>query len=300
MDAEFVRGYKQRALAVNSVLCVGLDPTPEHVPPAFGDNLKGMEDYLYAVIEIAATKVPIVKLQYACYAAMGPGEIAMIPRLVRYALSQDLLVILDGKRGDVPDTMEHYGNEVFGQYGVDACTFNPFLGETFMPTKKTQSWMPWFSKGKCAISLIRTSNPEAKQLQDLRLEDGKLLYEHLAVLVGNWNASVGEQTSGLGCVGGVVGATWPDQARRCRALAGDDVFFLIPGYGAQGGDAAGAVIALRNSRGDVMGTVNSSRAITLYSWCDKETGEPKPGDPLEHVATAIDTANKELNAALAL
>ncbi|MCX6806742.1 MAG: orotidine-5'-phosphate decarboxylase [Candidatus Berkelbacteria bacterium] len=300
----FVERYQKRVAETNSVLCVGLDPTPEHLPPVFNSAtseglLRDTEEYLRTVIAIAAERVPVIKPQYAYYGAMGPDGIAMIPRLTEYAHSLGLLVILDGKRGDIGETMEQYGNEVFGQYGVDACTFIPYLGSTFMPTKGTQSWMPWLVQGRCVISMIRTSNPEAEQLQDLELKNGLRVYEQVAMLVKEWNEAVREQTEGKGCVGGVVGATWPEQAPRCRELAGDDVFFLIPGYGAQGGGAKGAVSGLRNSRSEVMGTVNSSRGITRDSWRDRETGQPKPGDPMELVVAAIDAANSDLNQFLA-
>ena len=107
-----------------------------------------------------------------------------------------------------------------------------------------------------------------------------------------------ETTDGAGGVGGVVGATWPEQALRCRDLAGDGVFLLIPGYGEQGGGADGAVAGLPNGRGELMGTVNSSRGITLTSWWDKETGRPREGDPLELVEAAIKNSSADLNAAL--
>lgn len=294
----FVDQYLKKSADRNSVLCVGLDPTQEHVPPQFGGSLGAVESYLRAVIEIAAGKVPIIKPQYAYYAAMGIDGIAMIPRLVEYAHSLGLLVILDGKRGDIGETMEAYANEVFGVYRVDACTFIPYLGSTFRPTKGTQSWLPWLAKGRAVISMIRTSNPEAEELQDQKLANGMLLYELVATLVRDWNRAVREQTDGEGSVGGVVGATWTKQGPRCRELAGDDVFFLVPGYGAQGGGPEGAVSSLRNSRGQLMGTVNSSRGITRDSWRDKSTGKPKEGDPLELVAEAMDIANTDLNRAL--
>lgn len=287
----FVARYLQRS--ASSVLCVGLDPTPEHVPPGFGSGLRAMEAYLRAVIDIAAAKrVPVVKPQFAYYAALGTSGTTMLRRLIKYAHSLDLLVILDAKRSDIGDTMKLYGDEVFGWYEADAATFVPYMGSTFSP-----SWLPWLAKGRCAISMIRTSNPEAGRLQDEELKAGLLVHERVALLVKEWDKAVYDQTNGEGSVGGVVGAAF-GQASRCRQLAGDEVFFLIPGYGAQGGGAESAVKGLINSRGESVGTVNSSRGITRDSWYNKATGQPREGDPIELVGKAIDAANAELNEAV--
>ena len=289
----FVNRYLARVAKQESILCVGLDPTPAHVPPQYGTGLSAMEYYLKDVVEAAATRVPVVKPQYAYYAAMGTDYIKMMIRLIEYAHEKGLLVILDAKRADIGETMEQYGNEVFGQYGVDACTFVPYLGATFMP-----SWLSWLEQGKMVISMIRTSNPDGDLIQGLKLENGKLVYEQLAEYVSSWNREVRERTSGIGSVGGVVGATFPAEAMRCRAITGADTFFLIPGYGAQGGGAAGAVTSIPTTGDRLMGTVNSSRGLTRDSWKDKNTGEPKIGDPLELVINAIDFANSDLNGAL--
>lgn len=289
--------YLSRVGTLQSVLCVGLDPTPKHVPSQFGTGLTAMETYLRNVIEIAANRVPVVKPQYAYYAAME-GGVEMMIRLIEYAKSLGLLVILDAKRADIDETMERYGDEVFGLYGADACTFVPYLGPTFQPSDASPSWSPWLAKGKMPISMIRTSNRAAHQIQDLKLASGLRVYEHMATLVKKWDRQVRQLTEGQTGVGGVVGATWPKQAPRCRELAGDDVFLLIPGYGAQGGGSDGAVGGLPNSEGILLGTVNNSRGTTLYSWYDRSSKEPKKGDPLELVVASIDAANKDLNGAI--
>jgi len=292
----FIKRYLQRVAVTQSVLCVGLDPTPDHVPPDLrrGNAIEDIKRYIHEVIDIAAFLVPVIKPQFAYYAALGPDGEEMLRLLVKYAQNMGLLVILDAKRSDIGQTMEQYGNEVFGKYGADACTFVPYFGDTFNP-----SWIKWLKQGRMVISMIRTSNPEAAMIQDLELkESGLKIYEHLAQLVAAWDVKVAEATDGAGSVGGVVGATWPEQAPRCRQLAGDDVFFLIPGYGAQGGGADGAVGGLPNSRGELMGAVNSSRAITLTSWWDKDKRQPREGKALKLVKAAIEAANADLNAAL--
>ena len=294
-SASFVDRYFQRVQKTKSVLCVGLDPTPAHVPPAFriGKTIDQIEGYLRQIIEIAAPRVPVIKPQIAYYSALGVEGEEMLERLILHAHSVGLLVILDAKRADIGDTMEQYGDEAFGRYRADACTFVPYLGPTFAP-----SWMKWLAECAMVIPMIRTSNPEAAVIQDLELkESGLKVYEYMAQLVATWHAKVSEATGGVGAVGGVVGATWPEQAVRCRELAGDDVFFLIPGYGAQGGGADGAVGGLPNSRGELMGVVNSSRGITL-SWWDNTKKQPREGNALELVKAAIGAANADLNAAL--
>lgn len=295
-SVSFASRYLQRVAVTRSVLCVGLDPTPAHVPLALrdGNTIGDIEHYLYEVIGIAAPLVPVVKFQVAYYSALGPEGENMLVRLIKYAHSLGLLVILDAKRGDMDETMEQYGEEVFGKYDVDACTFIPYLGPTFNPP-----WMKWLQQGRMVISMIRTSNSGAAVLQDLELgANGLKLYEYVAQLVSTWHHQVALATDGAGGVGGVVGATWPEQAPRCRALAGDGVFLLIPGYGAQGGGADGAVAGLPNSRGELMGCVNNSRGSTLYSWWDRDKKEPRKGDALELVKAAINAANADLNAAL--
>jgi orotidine-5'-phosphate decarboxylase len=279
-------------------LCVGLDPTIEHVPPYFRRGIHGVtigsiESYLFSVVNIAASRVVVVKPQYAYFAALGQDGLQLLTRIIKYAHELELLVILDAKRADIGDTMDAYGDEVFGEFGADACTFVPYLGPTFYP-----AWEYWLKKGKMPISMIRTSNSEAALLQDFKLENGMLVYEQMAIWVKMWDEMIREKTEGIGRVGGVVGATWPEQAPRCRELAGDDVFFLIPGYGTQGGGAEGAIGGLIDSHGEIMGTVNSSRGITLNSWWDKEKKVPRDGEPLDLVTAAMNVANKDLNSAI--
>lgn len=296
MPENFISRYLKRAVETKSVLCVGLDPTLAHVPLEFrtGNTFRDIEKYLCEVIDIAATRVPVVKPQYAYYSALGKEGECMLERIIGYAQTAGLLVILDAKRADINETMKQYGEEVFGKYNADACTFVPYFGSTFNP-----SWIKWLKQGRMVISMIRTSNIEAETIQDLELkESGLKVYEYVSQLVAEWDVEVRKITEGIGSVGGVVGATWPKEAVRCRELAGDDVFFLILGYGAQGGKANGAVGGLPNNQGELMGTVNSSRGITLQSWWDKDTNQPREGDALGLVEKAIEAANTDLNAAL--
>jgi len=292
--SSFLDRYTAAAVSKRSVLCMGLDPTKDHLPPQFdtGNLIEDLRSYLYALLRIAAERVPVVKPQSAYYEAMGTEGMALLCWLEEAAHELGLLLILDAKRSDIGETMAAYAKANWIS-GADACTFNPYLGSTFIP-----GWLEWAARGRCAISMVLTSNPEADQLQLQPLKSGLLVYEHMAQLTSGWNNEVLERTDGNGCIGAVVGATWPAQAVRCRELLGDHVFTLIPGYGAQGGGAEGAVVAVPNSQGQIVGVVNSSRGLTRDSWLNKTTGQPKPGDPLEHIIAAVDAANAELNAAL--
>ena len=290
----FIKRYQERVQTTQSILCVGLDLTPEHVPPEFGsgENVNHVRNYLEHVITIAAERAPVVKPQFAYYGAMGYHGIVLLKILVDFAHDKGLEVILDHKISDIGSTVEAYGRWIFGYLEVDAVTAVPYLGSSIVTPL-----IPWLAKGKCVISMVRTSNPEAADLQDLELANGQLVYEMIAERVRSWNEFVSKETNNIGSVGAVVGATWPEQAARCREFLGPDVFTLVPGYGAQGGGAEGAVIAVPNNQGQLYGTVNSSRGITMQSW-QKKDGSPKPGDPLDHVITAIDRANADLNTAL--
>ncbi len=320
--------YDKRAREKRSVLCVGIDPTAKHIPPKFGfgsaSNLANWWAYLKLVIELAAQYAAQVKPQSAFYeAVMRLGGMELLYKVVCYAHELGLLATIDAKRQDIGNTDEHYALWIFGDcdgdgdnwmvtgldgyngFEFDACTRNIYLGPTFWPNDKEQNWWPYMQKGKMPILMCRTSNGEAPWLQDLSLSrnqpDGRivdpnfsLVYQWVAGEIQRLDAEAAERSGGVACIGAVVGATYPQEAMICRQLA-PDVFFLIPGYGAQGGGAAGAVAGFPND-GRLLGTVNSSRGITT-AWADKN-GDPKPGDPLMHVEAAIVDANNELNEAL--
>ncbi|MBU6199720.1 MAG: orotidine-5'-phosphate decarboxylase, partial [Xanthomonadaceae bacterium] len=161
-------------------------------------------------------------------------------------------VILDAKRGDIGSTAQHYAAEAFERYGADAVTVNPYLGRD-----SVQPFLDRADKG--VIVLCRTSNPSARDLQDLIVPDGiggnRPLYQHVAQRVArDWNAN--------GNCALVVGATYPEELREVRALVGD-MPILVPGVGAQGGDVEAVVRNGRNTQGAGL-IISSSRAI-LYA-----------------------------------
>ena len=234
----------------NSMLCVGLDPEPTRFPVQMQGNPRKIYDFCAAIVDATADVVCAFKPQIAYFAAHGAED--QLERLMQHlrANAPQVPVILDAKRGDIGSTAEQYAKEAFERYGADAVTLSPFMG--------FDSVAPYLAyPGKGAFLLCRTSNPGGDDLQNQRLAsvDGQpLLYEHIARLAqGPWNKN--------GQLGLVVGATYPAEIERVRALA-PTVPLLIPGVGAQGGDAAATVRAGWRPNGPIV--VNSSRAI-LYA-----------------------------------
>ena len=237
--------------ANDSMLCVGLDPDPARFP----ENLRGdparIFDFCSAIVDATRDLVIAYKPQIAHFAANRAEE--QLERLIAYIhrTAPAVPVILDAKRGDMSSTAEQYARELFDRYNADAVTLSPYLG--------FDSIEPYLRHpGKGVILLCRTSNPGGADLQEQRLESGDRLFEHIARLAaGAWNTT--------GQVGLVVGATFPAEIARVRELA-PRLPLLIPGIGAQGGDAAATVQAgWRRSAGATTGPiiVSSSRAV-LY------------------------------------
>lgn len=238
-----------------SMLCVGLDPEPSRFPSRLKGDASRIYDFCAAIVDATADLVIAFKPQIAYFAAHGAE--AQLERLMAHMrrAAPQIPVILDAKRGDIGSTAEQYAIEAFERYGADAVTLSPFMGfDSVQPYLKRQ--------GKGAFLLCRTSNPGGDDLQNQRLAHvagEPLLYEHIATLAqGPWNTN--------GQLGLVVGATYPAEIARVRALA-PTLPLLIPGVGAQGGDAHATVRA--GWRGDADHTVgpvvvNSSRSI-LYA-----------------------------------
>ncbi len=234
----------------HSMLCVGLDPEPAKFPATLKGDASKIYDFCAAIVDATADLVMAFKPQIAYFAAHRAEE--QLERLIRHIkrTAPQVPVILDAKRGDIGSTSEQYAIEAFERYGADAVTLSPFMGfDSIAPYLKYH--------GKGAFLLCRTSNPGGDDLQNQRLAsvDGTpLLYEHIAQLAqGPWNLN--------GQLGLVVGATYPAEIERVRALA-PTLPLLIPGVGAQGGDAVATVKAGWRPGAPIV--VNSSRAI-LYA-----------------------------------
>jgi orotidine-5'-phosphate decarboxylase len=259
--------------AKKTALCVGLDPRWDSLPlsirRAHGDGTltgaaRAFEAFCLRVLELVAPLVPVVKPQSAFFEACGPEGFAAQARVLSRARELGLLTILDAKRGDIASTAEAYSDAAFAGtildgrthpvWDADALTVNPYLGrdavEPFVRAAR--------SSARGVFVLVRTSNPGAGLFQDVDC-GGEPLYVRVAAEVGKWSDEhLGE--CGLGDVGAVVGATRPAELAAVRkALPG--AWFLVPGYGAQGGSAADVRAAFRS---DGLGAVvNSSRGVTF-------------------------------------
>ncbi|WP_296446468.1 orotidine-5'-phosphate decarboxylase [Rhodoferax sp. UBA5149] len=239
----------------DSMLCVGLDPEPTKFPGKLKGDANKIYDFCAAVVDATADLVIAFKPQIAYFAAhRAEDQLERLMAHMRRAAPQ-VPIILDAKRGDIGSTAEQYAIEAFERYGADAVTLSPFMG-----FDSVQPYLKYHGKG--AFLLCRTSNPGGDDLQNQRLSsvDGApLLYEHIARLAqGPWNLN--------GQLGLVVGATYPAEIERVRAVA-PTLPLLIPGVGAQGGDAVATVRAgWRGVAGETVAPiiVNSSRAI-LYA-----------------------------------
>ncbi len=295
---------------------VGLDPTealvPEQIVASFAEEIsEQVEDpseapaaqlsvaffeFNRAIIDAVADIVPAVKPQIAMYEALGPAGLDAYTMTCEYAEQQGLYVLGDVKRGDIGSTAAAYahhlsgvtaGERGFDPWHEDAVTVNPYLG--------TDGITPFVDAAKEAdkdiFVLVRTSNPSSSELQELELASGKRVYEHVADLVEDWGAeTIGR--SGYSRVGAVVGATHPEEGKSLRARM-PHTFFLVPGYGAQGGTAQDvAGMFDRDGSGAI---VNSSRGI-IGAW--KKSGKYSPSmsaqSALELVAQSAREAAEDM------
>lgn len=252
----------------------GLDPKIDYVPQyirdkayaEYGKNLKGACEAIWefnkGLIDALYDVVPAVKPQSAFYEMYGLCGEEVLHRTVRYAKEKGLYIILDVKRNDIGSTAEAYSKAYLGNVDIDGVTEEPCPVDcvTVNPYLGTDGIKPFVNDckvfDKAIFALVKTSNPSSGELQDM-IAGEKHIYEHVAELVNSWNSdTIGE--SGYGAVGAVVGATYPEQATILRGIMKQS-YFLVPGYGAQGGGALGVKPCFND---DGLGAiVNSSRGI---------------------------------------
>ena len=265
----------EKIIEMKNPTVAGLDPKLDYVPhyirekyyAQYGKTLEAAAEALYeyntALIDALCDIVPAVKPQMAYYEMYGWQGVRTFDRTVKYAKSKGMYVITDGKRNDIGATMESYATghlgltdvdgEKIAAFGSDALTVNGYLG--------TDGIKPLLNvcaeQDKGIFVLVKTSNPSSGELQDLKLESGESIYSRMASMCDEWGKELPGKYGFTG-VGAVVGATYPEQLTELRA-AHPSIFFLVPGYGAQGGGAKGLVGAFNK---DGLGAVvNSSRAI---------------------------------------
>lgn len=250
----------QDACRKNGPLCIGLDTDPSYLPESVIAKYPSKEEAVLAynkrIVDAASQYAGCYKVQIAYYEAMGLKGMEVFAKTVQYIRSKNIPVISDIKRGDIADTAKAYAKAHFqGDFETDIITINPYMGfDTLEP------FMEFFPE-KGAFVLLRTSNPGMKDIENQSLDNGNpvlsLVGNKLNQLADEYAASHPEECSPFGAV---VGCTEEEDARKIRDMY-PDVFFLIPGFGAQGGKARIAATLLDKAGG----AVNSSRGI-LTAW----------------------------------
>ena len=294
----------------NSRICMGLDPVWDRIPSELKENALGkfgetplaaeyaIVNFNKKLIDIAKGRIACIKPQSAYYEAWGSVGFRALEKTVAYAKEQNVLVIVDSKRGDIGSTSCAYaaaglgsskiGSSQVSPLSADAMTVNPYFG--------TDGVQPFIDEAKSENAglylLVKTSNPTSAELQDL-LVSGKPLYSSVAALVVKWGKEL-IGNSGYSSIGAVVGATHPEELKTLREQM-KSTPLLIPGYGAQGGTAQDIASAFIGGQGAV---VNSSRGLN-YAWTTanyKDKFSEKEWS--ESVSIAIDDMNADINAVI--
>ena len=302
----------EKIIALRAPIVVGLDPRlsqiPSHIKEAVyvphGETPEAMAEIIYtfnkAIIDSIYDIVPAVKPQIAMYEQFGPPGLDCYHKTVAYAKSKGLIVIGDIKRGDIASTAEAYSNAHIGVTRVgekadivaltDFITVNPYMG--YDSIEPYLSDCQNFDKG--LFVLVKTSNPSSKQIQDLQAADGRPVYAHVGDLVSEWGRGFIGQ-SGFSSIGAVVGATHPAEGKALRDMM-PHTFFLVPGYGAQGGKAADLSGMINK---DGLGIIiNNSRGVTGAYQSEKYKGQFKETDFAQAARAAVLDMKADLEAHL--
>ena len=272
----------QKIREKNNPTVVGLDPFIEQFPPQLvkgrskAEVAESILAFNKAIIDAVYDIVPAVKPQLAFYEQYGWQGFKALEDTVRYAKSRGLFVILDAKRNDIGSTAAGYAQAYLTEssFNADAITVNGYLG--------SDGIKPFLDTGRMIFVLVKTSNPSSGELQDRKLDDGKTIYETMANLCATWGGD-GKPYNNVGIV---VGATYPEQIAELRTKL-PNTFFLIPGYGTQGGKASD--IAKAFDKDGLGAIVNASRSI-LYAWKKKESSN---GEDFAELARAEAIKMKE-------
>lgn len=292
----------------NNPTVMGLDPRydmlPECIRKKYSSDLDGACDAILefnkCLIDATYDIVPAVKPQIAFYEMFGIKGLEVFQKTCNYAKSKGMMVIADIKRGDIGTTAAGYSNAFLGKtpigdesysiYDVDFITLNPYLGidsvKPFIDDAKK------YNKGM--FILVKTSNKSSGELQDLKVEDGKAIYEKVAELVNSWGEELIGET-GYSSVSAVVGATYPMQIEILRKIM-PKAYFLIPGYGAQGGKAED--IALGFDKNGLGGIVNASRSLMCAYKSENWKGTFEEADFAKATRAEAIRMRDELNSAI--
>ena len=295
----------RESCAKNGPLCVGLDTDPSYLPPEvlalYKSPAEAVLAYNRGIIEQLGDRAGCCKVQIAYYEAMGLSGLQTYAETLKLLKKHKIPCISDVKRGDIADTAKAYARAHFsGDFETDIITVNPYMG--FDTLKPFTEWCTPEKGGKGIFVLLRTSNPGMQDLENQNLSAGGVLLDRVGAELNRISGEM-KPLFDKGCcspVGAVVGCTEEANAQALRK-AYPDVFFLIPGYGAQGGQARIAATLL----GEAGGTVNSSRGI-LCAWKKDASLEEKRAknaltldDVVQSSLRAADAAKKDLLAAKA-
>jgi orotidine-5'-phosphate decarboxylase len=309
----FIDRLVEKIKEKNNPAIIGLDPLLEYVPQKIRERAfkkhgvtaqgvaEAITDFNLEIIECTCDLVAAVKPQLAYYELYGSWGIKAFYRTVAAAKNCGMIVIADGKRNDIGSTAAAYSGAYLGEtalfgdskervFDADALTVNPFLGIDGIKPFLTDCVK--FDKG--IFVLVKTSNESSGQLQDLFVDGGRRLYEVVAGYVDEWGRGLMGKC-GYSSVGAVVGATYPEQARELRKIM-KAAYFLVPGYGAQGGTGEDAAAAFNP---DGLGAVVSASRSVMRAWKHERWGGKYSHDEFGQAARAeVTRMRDELNAAL--
>ncbi|MBE5753626.1 MAG: orotidine-5'-phosphate decarboxylase [Clostridiales bacterium] len=259
-----------KIIEMQNPTCVGLDTLFDYLPDEMKQGVTTFEqaserifEFNKKLVDTVRDVVPSVKVQIAYYEMYGVAGMKAYEETLKYAAEKDLVVIADAKRNDIGSTASCYAKTFLGETQVNDKAYKPFPADYvtvngYLGTDGIAPFVEQCEKNdKGIFVLVKTSNPSSGELQNLVLENGKTVYEYMGGLVEKWGEStIGKY--GYSAVGAVVGATHPTEAARLREVL-PHTFFLIPGYGAQGGNAQ----MLKSCFGanGLGGVVNNSRGI---------------------------------------
>ena len=240
------------------VVCLGLDTDASYIPQHILEG-KSLDEAIFQfnkeIIDATLDVVACYKVQIAYYEALGLAGLIAYRNTLKYLREKDAIIIADIKRGDIAATASQYAKAHFtGDFEADFITLSPYMG-----MDSIEPYMPYMESGKKGVFvLVRTSNKGAEDFENLDIKDGKKLYNAVADKITEAGQTV-KGKCGYTAIGGVIGCTHVEEGKEIRSRY-SEMFFLIPGYGAQGGTAEDVALYLKNGNG---GVVNSSRGILL-------------------------------------
>lgn len=240
------------------VVCLGLDTDASYIPQHILSG-KSLDEAIFQfnkeIIDATLDVVACYKVQIAYYEALGLAGLIAYKNTLQYLREKDAIIIADIKRGDIAATASQYAKAHFtGDFEADFITLSPYMG-----IDSIEPYMPYMESGKKGVFvLVRTSNKGAEDFENLDIEGGKKLYNEVADKITEAGQTV-KGRYGYTAIGGVIGCTHVEEGKEIRNRY-RNMFFLIPGYGAQGGTAKDVALYLKNGNG---GVVNSSRGILL-------------------------------------